>query len=507
MSHARSIPLLVISVVAAGGVAAFFPDVHASITQEAIEDIAPVPLGTPGYEWKPSPTVAAALKGRYFTEKAIKEIGDANKAVDQFDCGGEKRTSLFSLTWDSTVSPTANLPAKPCGTLQGIVDAHSNGTFPLDHFDSELIEKSNEQLIKARAAIIAYIKQRRFTAARKLLGASLHSLQDFYSHSNYLELGYADPDPRLGRSTFARGKPQLAGPTDRTCRDGTEVILAGPRPQAQGLTSGFFPTIDDRVINGGKCGHGDYFGPERGRNADNSVPWIRGINKDSGTSSVAGAGAFAFASHLATEHTRIFVREILDERDLQSDPTLILGLMGNLPEPKACDCIDPVGLHKHDPDYIDVSAVKYNETGVVVRKGEMITLDVKRDGQIIWGKAGWFFGDDLRVGPDGDATATPENHKPWVDPQIPGKPIGGLIGVIFPDDSAQPYRNNENNAIGHPLGHPVNRLGFLVDPVDRFWAGGGGKPRPMPANGLLFLTVNDGNLTNNHGCFQVNVHR
>src|SRR5205814_6706286 len=126
------------------------------------------------------------------------------------------------------------------------------------------------------------------------------------------------------------------------------------------------------------------------------------------------------------EHSTIFINDLLSE--LNRPPETLRELF----DPGKCTCLAPINVHVHDPNYIDVSAVKYNDTGVVVKQGASITISPKLDGKITWGKAGLFFGDDLITGPDGDRTATPATHRPWIDPPMRGYPIGGLIGVIFP---------------------------------------------------------------------------
>jgi hypothetical protein len=109
--------------------------------------------------------------------------------------------------------------------------------------------------------------------------------------------------------------------------------------------------------------------------------------------------------------------------------------------PLSCDCPDPVRPHVHNPNLIDVNAMKYNDTGIVVKKGDVIRVDLDPRGLISWGKAGTLFGPDLLSGPGGNAAVSPANHLLWIDPQMKGYPIGGVLGVIFPDDSAQPYRS------------------------------------------------------------------
>ena len=54
------------------------------------------------------------------------------------------------------------------------------------------------------------------TQARQLLGQYLHTLQDFYSHSNWIELGKTEINDRLG---IDEDVGPVAGPDQPTCQD------------------------------------------------------------------------------------------------------------------------------------------------------------------------------------------------------------------------------------------------------------------------------------------------
>ncbi|KAJ4930161.1 hypothetical protein JOQ06_019174 [Pogonophryne albipinna] len=60
-------------------------------------------------------------------------------------------------------------------------------------------------------------KQDNFEAARQKLGEILHPLQDFYSHSNWVELGNIYPNPNLIRSDISIGN--IAEESRATCRN------------------------------------------------------------------------------------------------------------------------------------------------------------------------------------------------------------------------------------------------------------------------------------------------
>ncbi|MGZ8845200.1 MAG: HET-C-related protein [Pyrinomonadaceae bacterium] len=94
------------------------------------------------------------------------------------------------------------------------------------HFDGESFQESQQRLIdykmKVRdlvnppAAVIRQGGKPDLASARYYLGQALHTLQDFYSHSNWIELGNTNPHLVLGKP----GNP-LTNPaaTAATCTD------------------------------------------------------------------------------------------------------------------------------------------------------------------------------------------------------------------------------------------------------------------------------------------------
>ncbi|KAK7087105.1 hypothetical protein SK128_001406 [Halocaridina rubra] len=121
-----------------------------------------------------------------------------------------------------------------------------------------------------------------YSAARALLGTSLHSLQKFYSHSTWIEQGNAGILEDLG---IPGGLiPAVANPTEAVCTpcpssqgECTDNVILGT-----GLSSGYYNYVDSigdgflipKPPTGGKCSHG-------GRLDDSTaVPEIGGVNKD-----------------------------------------------------------------------------------------------------------------------------------------------------------------------------------------------------------------------------------
>ncbi|XP_073335324.1 von Willebrand factor A domain-containing protein 7-like [Pagrus major] len=146
------------------------------------------------------------------------------------------------------------------------------------HFDEEMFVQGRKIITEGLVAIKASIKQENVEAARQKLGEICHPTQDFYSHSNWVELGKKVPNANLIRSDTSIGN--IAEESRATCRncDGDnctnnilEDIIEG-----QILTSGYFgivPLVSTKPK--GKCSHGGAV------DQTSTIEPIGGINKDS----------------------------------------------------------------------------------------------------------------------------------------------------------------------------------------------------------------------------------
>ncbi|KAK5858709.1 hypothetical protein PBY51_002830 [Eleginops maclovinus] len=127
------------------------------------------------------------------------------------------------------------------------------------HFDEEMFVQGRKIITEGIRVIKANNKQGNFEAARQKMGEILHPIQDFYSHSNWVELGYIFPNPNLIRSDTSIGN--TADESRATCRncDGdncTNNILEDIIDEGI-LTSGYFgvvPLLSTKPK--GKCSHG-----------------------------------------------------------------------------------------------------------------------------------------------------------------------------------------------------------------------------------------------------------
>uniref|UniRef100_A0ABI7YA64 von Willebrand factor A domain containing 7 n=1 Tax=Felis catus TaxID=9685 RepID=A0ABI7YA64_FELCA len=108
------------------------------------------------------------------------------------------------------------------------------------HFDAERLGQGRTRLVGALREALVAARALDHTLARQRLGAALHALQDFYSHSNWVELGQQQPHPHL---LWPRQELRsLAQVDDPTCSDCEELSCPGNLLGFTLLTSGYFGT-------------------------------------------------------------------------------------------------------------------------------------------------------------------------------------------------------------------------------------------------------------------------
>ncbi|KAM9323903.1 von Willebrand factor A domain-containing protein 7 [Gastrophryne carolinensis] len=169
-------------------------------------------------------------------------------------------------------------------SMRQIVSANANMDFlngtrndPIRHFDSERVIQGNRLVLRAREELVRTMNAKEYEGAREILGQILHALQDFYSHTNWVELGNTDVHPDL--ATPGKDVSAIARVTDQTCTDCTDVScqdnIAATIQKRHLLTSGYYGVTPEKPQ--GKCSHGGPFDDSRQRSAQG------GINKDTAT--------------------------------------------------------------------------------------------------------------------------------------------------------------------------------------------------------------------------------
>jgi von Willebrand factor A domain-containing protein 7 len=88
------------------------------------------------------------------------------------------------------------------------------------HFDDENFFNSNGRLIDKKSEVVDALLADDLAKARNSLGRALHTLQDFYSHSNWVELGKTEISQNLGKTWPLEIAPAAEiDPLIPTCKD------------------------------------------------------------------------------------------------------------------------------------------------------------------------------------------------------------------------------------------------------------------------------------------------
>ncbi|XP_049427227.1 von Willebrand factor A domain-containing protein 7 [Epinephelus fuscoguttatus] len=205
------------------------------------------------------------------------------------------------------------------------------------HFDDETFQGGRDVITAGVAAVKASVKLENFVAGRWTLGRVLHTLQDFYSHSNWVELGNNAPYSTLIRPDQPlENLADLSTPTCRNCTGGNCENNLLPDLLQQGLlTSGYF-NIFSSAKPAGKCSHGGSF--DRTSRQDP----VGGISKDDVGSSHGSL------HHKAADLAVNATMELLEDIRLAVGDKNFLRLMGLSQSSVLCFVIDTTGSMSDD---------------------------------------------------------------------------------------------------------------------------------------------------------------
>jgi flagellar hook capping protein FlgD len=206
--------------------------------------------------------VHETISGRQvtFSDRAIQQICDANEATD------------------------------------GILNGSAALYHPERHFTNERFPAASQRLMDIKQQILDALRAQRPDGphARELFGTAIHAVQDFYAHSNWVELGNTGFNNALGRSVMP-----AANADDHPCPTNHNPL--GPNGGGT-LTSGYYLNkcgCDLSLVPAGKCLHGTYFS---GFFSNACRPFCDGINKDrpeeDGYTAAHSAAADATADYL-----------------------------------------------------------------------------------------------------------------------------------------------------------------------------------------------------------------
>ena len=87
------------------------------------------------------------------------------------------------------------------------------------HFDAEMIVGANRRILEERIQVINALTAGEMTKARELTGQLLHTLQDFYSHSNWIDVGHTEINTALGDPGQEDNIGRVARIDEPTCTD------------------------------------------------------------------------------------------------------------------------------------------------------------------------------------------------------------------------------------------------------------------------------------------------
>ena len=223
-----------------------------------------------------------------------------------------KMTELAITELDAEIFGITKLTKSMKKAIEQIAEANAavdeDQFLSAKHFDAENFPGGQNFVLANRKLVVSTIQQDSAGSARFYLGQALHTIQDFYSHSNWVELGNGSPQGQLGVVGAAIGG--TAPPTLGTCVNCIPTF-PGLCPDCSGnlvtgmLTSGYYGGEDRTKPSSLKCSHGGL------KDSSSSGFFGEGINKD--------VRACDFSPHnflhgaavgVAREATKKFIREL-----------------------------------------------------------------------------------------------------------------------------------------------------------------------------------------------------
>lgn len=293
------------------------------------------------------------------------------------------------------------------------------------HFDSEEFFNGNQLLINLRQTIVWHAKRGEFPEAQELIGIALHAVQDFYSHTTWIEKGFAGTAP-LGMSSSplfvkSTGATCTLGPSQTIDNVSTGIILdsqlAGEYSDSTTVLGSDFWRNKD-----GKCIHGTGFLP-------NGVPRGAGINKDTDSRDF-----HQDARARATDASEEYVKLILS--DLTGNGEAIRGL---LDQPSWTKIYSDTFTRKNGP--VGNRWVTSEYFPIEIRSGKVVALDTP---YYLYGGGKIYrhvqFPESIAISADLTAGLTPPAYKRFAEIGIGFDDItnydsswGGVIMLFIPD--------------------------------------------------------------------------
>uniref|UniRef100_A0A3Q1J284 VWFA domain-containing protein n=2 Tax=Anabas testudineus TaxID=64144 RepID=A0A3Q1J284_ANATE len=261
-------------------------------------------------------------------------------------------------------SVAAACGAKSSKSFQEVISViqQTNRQVDISHFFDASYHCDDEQLAEGRkiitdglSAVKASNKLNNYKAAREQLGTLLHTLQDFYSHSNWVEIGYELPNSNLIRPSTSIGN--IAAVNRATCHncngnDCKNNILEDILREKI-LTSGYFFVYRSSSKPTGKCSHGGDL------DLTSTIEPKGGINKDKVDSS------HGYLHWKAANIAIAATSELLEDVRQAAGDKQFLQMMGISKGKALCFVIDTTGSMGDDIDAVKTvtSTIINNKVG------------------------------------------------------------------------------------------------------------------------------------------------
>jgi hypothetical protein len=129
-----------------------------------------------------------------FREKSFGAWGVSHEAQTR-----EAYDQLAAKYWDIHPVTNNNMIKARTAIAEANMAVDDDQTASALHFDGENFDGGQARLVQLKKDTIAAVKAGDAESARKSLGGALHTLQDFYAHSNWVELGSTDINYALGK--------------------------------------------------------------------------------------------------------------------------------------------------------------------------------------------------------------------------------------------------------------------------------------------------------------------
>jgi hypothetical protein len=205
------------------------------------------------------------------------------------------------------------------------------GAIPRYHCDNEQLSECSLVIQRTYEVALRSALAKKIDYAWDFLGYALHALQDFYAHSNWVEMGLGQPYPGLADGAVLPAPPASSPFCDAS---GHTLLVSGVQPLTTGYYTGCTPPP-------GKCVHGNIL-------SDINPIACTGISKDKSTSP-----GYGIAVNLAYQDTQAlllrFFKQLQDAALDKRSGNVLTCLMLGYSQPE-CDKMfpDPVGKWQGD---------------------------------------------------------------------------------------------------------------------------------------------------------------